>query len=149
MKVLYIFLRFTYVHVASFPLEPCSCSCSCVSSYWYAEQFLRPLILLLCNIFVLVQYLKRKIHIEIRVNCSRVKVTLTPEQNSFDTAITILVEYLKKLLYCSLRQKVKCQPNCYFLVPSPFLRNIFISLHRRYFLLFTKMHDDARKTLGM
>ena len=47
--------------------------------------------LYLCNILVLVQYLNSKIHTEIKVNCSRVKVILTHKKNIFARAITMKV----------------------------------------------------------
>ena len=47
--------------------------------------------LYLCNILVLVQYLSSKIHIEIYVNCSRVKVIFTHKKNIFARAITMQV----------------------------------------------------------
>ena len=51
--------------------------------------------------------------------------------------------------YCSLRQTVKGQPTCDFLVALPFWRTIWTSLHHRYFFICTKMQDDARKALRM
>ena len=45
----------------------------------------------MCIIFVLVHYLNRKIHIEIQVSCSRVKVTLTNKENFFARSITMEV----------------------------------------------------------
>ena len=51
--------------------------------------------LYLCNTFLLVQYLNRYIHNEIQVNCSRVKVTLTHNQNNNYES----VEYLSFLLH--------------------------------------------------
>ena len=52
-------------------------------------------------------------------------------------------------MYYSLRQKVKGQSTCNFLVALPFWKNILISLHHRYFFLCSKMQDDALKTLRM
>ena len=51
--------------------------------------------LYLCNILVLVQYLNSKIHIDINVNCSRVKVILTHIKNIFARAITMKVLSIK------------------------------------------------------
>ena len=116
---------------------------------------------LLYNIFVLIQYLNRKIHIEIQVNCLKAKVTLTLKPNIFARAITMNVLNIqasysifetwtvKKAAYCSLRQKVKGQSTCDFLVSHRFWRNILISLHHRYSLLWIKTQEYARKTLRM
>ena len=110
--------------------------------------------LYLCNILVLVQYLNSKIHIEIYVwlNCSRVKVIFTHKKNIFARAITMQVfsisasysifETWTVKRRCVLLIGLKGQMSANLLLLS--CTSVLKYLPRRYFLLCTKMQDDAR-----
>ena len=85
-KIMFLFL--SNLALICKNLSQTSCYCTVIQSLY------------LCNIFVLVQYLNRKIHIEIQISCSRVKVTLTHKQNIFARAINMgSVEYLSFSLH--------------------------------------------------
>ena len=90
------FWKYTKLHVTSFPLKTLllfllnlTSICRTLSKTCCNYSVIQSLYL--CNILVLVQYLNRKIHIEINVNCSILKVTLTNKKNIFAWAITMKV----------------------------------------------------------